>query len=203
MSVSNMDPLRRCLQMLMSLRAEHLAWISDTLLKAIQLAPASLKVDVRIFVTGGSITGSFDGESMSSGTESQKKDNISDLLAHSAVTLCEGRPDISTILREEAESTSGRMSVSGEYIFPHAAQRPGADYRVLQCVARRRLRPPCAKACGLASRGPRASCAGARASRCTSSPSATLRAARRAIADVVDVVDVVNRDTLLTLELAA
>lgn len=160
----------------MTLLSEHLGWISNTVLRAVQLAPPSLKIDIRIFVTGGSITTSnlnFDGESISSGSESGKKDNISDLLAHSSVTLTEGRPNIANILREEAEGTNGRMSVSGEYISTCYAGTV-IDYRAIQCVARKRLRPPSAKECSLASLGRQVSCAGARASRCTSSPSATL-----------------------------
>lgn len=101
--------------------AEHLGWISDTLLKAIELAPPSLKVDIRIYVTGRAVTrgSSDDGESISSGSDSEKKEELANVLAHSSVSLFERRPDIGTILREEAEGTNGRMSVTGEYIFPH------------------------------------------------------------------------------------
>lgn len=92
-------------------------------MKALQLIPASLKVDIRIFVTGanGSIltasesVTSFDSYSTNSDGH-EKKEGISDLLAHSAVRLIDGRPDLDAILGQEAEETfNGRMSVSGQY----------------------------------------------------------------------------------------
>ncbi|KAF7964757.1 hypothetical protein HWV62_3260 [Athelia sp. TMB] len=97
---------------------EHLSWVSDTLLKAAQLAPPSLKVEIRIFVTGPNRSvpgmnrsGSFDDDSITGGSENEKKDSLSEVLAHSAVTVAEGRPELGALLRQEAEATTGRMSV--------------------------------------------------------------------------------------------
>lgn len=91
-------------------------------MKALQLAPASMKVDIRIFVTraNGSIlaasesAASADSDSMISDGH-EKKEDFSDLLSHSAVRVIDGRPDLGAILGQEAEETfNGRMSVSGQ-----------------------------------------------------------------------------------------
>jgi len=98
---------------------KHLAWVSDTLLEAAQLAPSSLKVKIRIYATGVnrsipkmSRSGSFDDDSMNGESDNEKKDSLSNVLAHPSVSVTEGRPDIASLLRQEAEGTSERMSVS-------------------------------------------------------------------------------------------
>ncbi|KAF7985874.1 hypothetical protein HWV62_43742 [Athelia sp. TMB] len=99
--------------------SEHLAWVSDTLLKAAQLAPSSLQVEIRIYVTSAngsasemSRSGSRGEDSLNGGSDREKQDDLSKILAHPAVKVAEGRPDLGVLLREEAEATSGRMSVS-------------------------------------------------------------------------------------------
>ncbi|EGN94612.1 hypothetical protein SERLA73DRAFT_188592 [Serpula lacrymans var. lacrymans S7.3] len=108
---------------------DHLYWIDDTLIKAIQLAPPHLAVDIRIHVTGARTTvapleqayGDDDTESIHSDSRSEiaeheynevvdkSKDSI---LAMSAVRVENGRPNLDGILKEEVGMATGRMSVS-------------------------------------------------------------------------------------------
>lgn len=60
-------------------------------------------------------SGSFDDDSITGGSDNEKKDSLSEVLTHAAVAVAEGRPELGALLRQEAEATSGRMSVSGEW----------------------------------------------------------------------------------------
>lgn len=80
-----------------------------------------MKVDIRIYVTGADgaasrlpRSASFDDDSINAGSEHEKKNNLTSVLTHSSVTVTEGRPDLSLLLRQEAETSTGRMSVSGQ-----------------------------------------------------------------------------------------
>lgn len=92
-------------------------WISDTLSKALHLAPSSLCVEIRVNVTGPSrASGQIsDGDSVQSSSENSKeKDSCpASVLGLSCVKLAEGRADIKAWLQEEVGSTTGRMFVGG------------------------------------------------------------------------------------------
>lgn len=110
----------------------HIRWISDALYQALSLAPGGLDIDIRIFITGRSTpdsstlddvvqwdTHSIRSESAAS-DEKEKKVSTTlspSLLSLPAVTTTFGRPDLSRLLVEEAESMNGgRMSVDGMFL---------------------------------------------------------------------------------------
>ncbi|KAH7890610.1 ferric reductase NAD binding domain-containing protein [Phlebopus sp. FC_14] len=115
----------------------YMHWIDDMLIRALQLAPPSLSISIRINVTGasgtieplprldrcgsekdsdarvpddGSLSEITDSE-LDNGRKSGEKSKDS-LLALDFVKVENGRPDLPAMLREEVECTSGRMSVS-------------------------------------------------------------------------------------------
>ncbi|KAG2151649.1 ferric reductase NAD binding domain-containing protein [Suillus bovinus] len=105
--------------------AEYVQWIEEALIKAVRLAPPSLTVSIRIFITASSTTQSKsfreDDDSISSSTE--KKRNPGHMTARKyslslsfmslrGVRTENGRPDLDALLKEEVSVTSGRMSVS-------------------------------------------------------------------------------------------
>ncbi|KAF9219039.1 hypothetical protein BS17DRAFT_469519 [Gyrodon lividus] len=103
--------------------ANHIHWIDDTLIRALQLAPPSLSVSIRIYVTGAPITTEFlprlDSEKNDSHSEiveiesGKAMTKNKDLLhAMAAVEISSGRANLPAILREEVECATGRMSVS-------------------------------------------------------------------------------------------
>lgn len=102
----------------------HIGWISATLLKAIQLSPSSLSISICVYVTGSSLDSfAWDEESSpSASTEdnpeipSGTSNSLASILSSPIVKVTEGRPDLRKLLREEAESASGRMSVRGTYL---------------------------------------------------------------------------------------
>jgi len=53
--------------------------------------------------------------------------NKDSLLAKDVVTLVNGRCDLTSILRDEVESATGRMSVGGQSPFPHVANYHDSD----------------------------------------------------------------------------
>ncbi|KAH7924967.1 hypothetical protein BV22DRAFT_1065836 [Leucogyrophana mollusca] len=110
--------------------SNHIQWIDDTLIRAIQLAPPSLTVSIRIHVTGApatmepltrtfgdeevdkaSIRDDSRSEIVESGKDTPEKSKDS-LLAIDAVKLESGRANFPVILKEEVDLASGRMSVS-------------------------------------------------------------------------------------------
>ncbi|KAG2072161.1 hypothetical protein BDR04DRAFT_1153676 [Suillus decipiens] len=104
-------------------RAECIQWIEEALIKAVQLAPPSLTVSIRIFITDSSSTTQSDSprESISSSTEKKGspehviiRRNSSSLLFLSlrGVKMETGRANLDALLKEEVDVTSGRMSVS-------------------------------------------------------------------------------------------
>jgi len=102
--------------------ADYVQWIEDTLIKAVQLAPPSLKISIRIFITDPlSIAGSeLSISALSSPVEKKgapehnvtKRDSLSSLLSLRGVKMEAGRPNLDALLKEEISSASGRMSVS-------------------------------------------------------------------------------------------
>ncbi|KIJ60858.1 hypothetical protein HYDPIDRAFT_97841 [Hydnomerulius pinastri MD-312] len=110
--------------------ANHIHWIDDTLIRALQLAPPSLSVSIRIHVTGAPATieplprlyGNGEGSEPSDddsrseiveleGGKAMEKSKDS-LLAIESVKVENGRPNLPAMLREEVECATGRMSVS-------------------------------------------------------------------------------------------
>lgn len=114
---------------------DYIHWIDETLIKALQLAPPSLSISIRVHVTGApeniqalpyardtddkAKSARHDSRSELEDAEAmgQNKDSI---LAVEAVKLENGRCDLSSVLRDEVEMASGRMSVSGQSSL-HAA----------------------------------------------------------------------------------
>jgi ferric-chelate reductase len=104
---------------------DYVQWIEDTLIKAVQLAPPSLKISIRIFITDPlSIAGSeLSISALSSPVEKKgapehnvtKRDSLSSLLSLRGVKMEAGRPNLDALLKEEISSASGRISVSGKY----------------------------------------------------------------------------------------
>lgn len=102
-------------------RAGHMEWISHALSKALELAPSNVEISIRIFVTAQNAEslareGSWaEDESIhsSEGASPAAKTKPSSLLSFPAVQLAHGRPDLSSMLREEVEANTGRLSVTG------------------------------------------------------------------------------------------
>ncbi|OSC98885.1 iron reductase [Trametes coccinea BRFM310] len=100
--------------------ANHIDWISKTLGKALELAPAGIEISIRIFVTSGNGMTLYQtqtvGEDDSVGSISEGtavgRSRPPSLLDFSAVQVIQGRPDLSSILREEVEAADGRLSVT-------------------------------------------------------------------------------------------
>jgi ferric-chelate reductase len=115
--------------------SDHIRWIDETLIRALQTAPPSLSVSICIHVTGapaatevplhsyGSngdtkpVNDHFHSElvMLPDGKATEKNENS--LIAMESVKLQNGRPDLPVILKDEVEMATGRMSVSGNSIF--------------------------------------------------------------------------------------
>ncbi|KAF5389874.1 hypothetical protein D9757_003573 [Collybiopsis confluens] len=112
----------------------NIQWISDILSRNLSLAPGSLKIDIRIFVTGTSDASNHAqlqelAEGDTSSTESQStpvqttiSEKAEDVASESefgiarlpSITIAQGRPSLVEQLKEEAEaSKGGSMWVSG------------------------------------------------------------------------------------------
>ncbi|KAI0354098.1 hypothetical protein OH77DRAFT_1522024 [Trametes cingulata] len=108
--------------------ASHIEWISHTLSKALELAPAEVDISIRIFITSTSPTSASGNgptlkharswneddsvHSSSNDTAVGKTTTFSSLLSFPAVRVSQGRPDLGALLREEVEVNTGRMSVT-------------------------------------------------------------------------------------------
>ncbi|OJA15479.1 hypothetical protein AZE42_06345 [Rhizopogon vesiculosus] len=99
--------------------ATHVRWIEDALMKAVELAPRSLAVSIRIFITGRLPTAESESV-LSSPIEKKHREHIvTQNVSFSSLSLTphdvkmeNGRPNLGALLKEEASTTSGRMSVS-------------------------------------------------------------------------------------------
>ncbi|KAG2057927.1 hypothetical protein BDR06DRAFT_987850 [Suillus hirtellus] len=98
--------------------AEYVQWIEEALINAVQLAPPSLAVSIRIFITAPSSR--EDDSSISSSTEKKsnpkhmviRKNSLSmSFLSLRGVRTENRRADLDALLKEEVDVTSGRMSV--------------------------------------------------------------------------------------------
>jgi hypothetical protein len=96
----------------MLLSSDHIHWIDETLIRALQLAPPSLSISIRIHVTGTPATTDDDSYVLDGAAEPNRSEDS--LLAMESVKLQNGRADLQAILRDEAEMAIGRMSVSGQ-----------------------------------------------------------------------------------------
>ncbi|KAG1870854.1 ferric reductase NAD binding domain-containing protein [Suillus subluteus] len=104
--------------------AECVEWIEETLIKAIQLAPPSLTVSIRIFNSGSPSTSQLmeENSSLSNLTEKNRIPEqvvtrrgfltSSILFSLREVKMESGRADLDALLKGEVSMTSGRMSVS-------------------------------------------------------------------------------------------
>ncbi|KAL0959061.1 hypothetical protein HGRIS_014361 [Hohenbuehelia grisea] len=93
----------------------HASWVSETLYKALMLAPAGLEIHIKLFVTGHApdVVSWGDSESMLSKSPiSPRSAQAPPLLGLPAVQVNTGRPDLRSILCQEADCTNGRMSVN-------------------------------------------------------------------------------------------
>ncbi|EIW75479.1 iron reductase [Coniophora puteana RWD-64-598 SS2] len=108
--------------------ASHIQWIEQALIKAVQLAPSSLSLSIRIHVTGSalptlpeapqSLSQRQDTDASSEKTQTpgvtpalSLKDQDS-VLTLSAVRVESGRPNLKVLIGDEVATTSRRLSVS-------------------------------------------------------------------------------------------
>ncbi|KAJ3896621.1 ferric reductase NAD binding domain-containing protein [Lentinula edodes] len=82
----------------------NINWISSVLAKALSITPDSLKVDVRIFVTGSNVPDL--GYELPEATPSTSS-NLPSLSSLAPFQMVQGRPSLATLLQEEAEETRG------------------------------------------------------------------------------------------------
>jgi hypothetical protein len=106
---------------------DYVQWIKEALVKAVQLAPPSLTVSIRIFHTGSpSMSQSMEEDSsLSSPTEKKgtpeqvvtRKGSLTSsmLLSLRVVKMEKGRSDPDALLKEEISMASGSMSVSSKH----------------------------------------------------------------------------------------
>ena len=118
---------------------DHIRWIDETLIRVIHFAPPSLSISIRIHVTGarGTIQGPLHScergpnddvqvtrDDSRSGTVELDDEKATDkrmgsLLAVETVKLEYGRCNLPSVLRDEVEITTGRMSVNGQSLPLH------------------------------------------------------------------------------------
>ncbi|OJT02648.1 Ferric reductase transmembrane component 3 [Trametes pubescens] len=98
---------------------KQLDWISETMGKALELAPEQLDVSVRIFMTGrGRVpdrTPIMDGDDASASAYEMMPPAMEirrPLLSFAAVQVDQGRPELSKLLKDEVLNTVGRISVT-------------------------------------------------------------------------------------------
>ncbi|KAG1894697.1 ferric reductase NAD binding domain-containing protein [Suillus fuscotomentosus] len=104
--------------------AGYVQWIEEALIKAIQLAPPSLTISIRIFDTGSLSKAQSMEENYSPSTPTEKNGipeqvvtrktslTSSMLLSLRGVKMESGRSDLDGLLKEEVSIASGSMSVS-------------------------------------------------------------------------------------------
>jgi hypothetical protein len=116
----------------------HIQWIEEELIKAVRLAPPSLTLSIRIFISGSTAASQSDLSGEDDFTLSRAAVEKKGITEPSVVTqgdtlpsslsslggteVKQGRADLDALLNEEVNMTSGRMSVSGEYTSPRNAQ---------------------------------------------------------------------------------
>ncbi|KAI1792303.1 ferric reductase NAD binding domain-containing protein [Ganoderma leucocontextum] len=105
---------------------EHIEWVSKTLTTALALAPADIEISIRIYVTGKSGRSAADRNALGEVKSWNEDDSIHSssegtavgrsrppsLLSFPAVQVYEARPALDTLLRDEVDATTGRISVT-------------------------------------------------------------------------------------------
>ncbi|OJA13520.1 hypothetical protein AZE42_10524 [Rhizopogon vesiculosus] len=124
--------------------AAHVRWIEDALMKAVELAPPSLTVSIRIFVTGRLKTAESEPLLSNSVEKKGAEHIVTQSVSFSSLSLPphdvrmeNGRPNMGTLLKEEASMTSGRMSFAGRKAFHYLrwrAQRDSARRIIRLCL---------------------------------------------------------------------
>ena len=103
--------------------SDYIQWVSEAIQSASLLAPSSLAIEIRLFVTGStipksdtvSITDSSKMESPGAGSSSNDAPHSPMQISGLKTTL--GRPPLAEILKQEAEQTPcGTMCVAGTFI---------------------------------------------------------------------------------------
>jgi len=115
------------------------------LIRALSLAPPSLSISIRIHVTRApaaiaALPRSYGSKNDGKNTRDDSRSEIAEseeaeavekskdsLLAIDAVKLVNGRCDLRSVLRDEVESATGRMSVSGQSSSPCATSCHDSD----------------------------------------------------------------------------
>ncbi|RDB30109.1 Ferric/cupric reductase transmembrane component 1 [Hypsizygus marmoreus] len=96
--------------------ASHMGWISDALLPALQHAPSTTIVDVRVFVTSvKEDASSWDDDSVEGNVEKRTEragKSDTNALDHPAVRIQQGRPDLKHLLEAEINDSHGAISVN-------------------------------------------------------------------------------------------
>ena len=109
----------------LSMRPDFIDWINEPLCKALQLAPSSLAVSIRIHITCKKTVErntvhdvgqeALDHPDSDTGSVSQEGTQRGDILAFESIKIENGRPDLVKMLGEEVQSATGKLSVSGEF----------------------------------------------------------------------------------------
>ncbi|RPD78372.1 hypothetical protein L226DRAFT_481122 [Lentinus tigrinus ALCF2SS1-7] len=95
--------------------AKQMEWIAKPLVNALERAPPSLEIAIRIFVTGGQkadqmpLMNNNDSDSMYSMERSMRPRMLADF---PSVQVTPGRPDIPKMLKDEVTGATGRLSVT-------------------------------------------------------------------------------------------
>jgi len=128
------------------LSSDHIHWIDDALIRALQLAPPSLSISIHIHVTGAPATIEALPQSYGPNDDAKRRGNDScsevmdlqeaqamekskeSLLAIESVKIENGRPNLSAMLKDEVEMATGRMSVSGQSSSPRTTGYNDAYY---------------------------------------------------------------------------
>ena len=120
---------------MLTLASDHLKWISGALASALNAAPSSLHVDVRIFITGTNSPSpppsmAYNEDVLESPVSIDEKDKEAAVVsippAEFPTTL--GRPDLLKLLREEVDIATGPVSVDGALSIRRWVPA-GTDYR--------------------------------------------------------------------------
>lgn len=127
----------------LNMQPGFLNWINGPICNALQLAPPSLAVSIRIHVTGkkapverhtvhDAVTEVIDDLHNDAGSVSQEGTERGDFLASEFIKIENGRPDLTQMLGEEVQSATGRLSVTGEL---STLQRTRVDFDTCICAA--------------------------------------------------------------------
>jgi hypothetical protein len=100
------------------------------------MAPSSLCIEIRVHITGSSRESPLWVLDGGSGDKKEEDKRPTLVLGLTDVKVKEGRPDIEALLQEEVGTTTGRLFVSGMYLYITWSGDP-LIFGVLQYVARK------------------------------------------------------------------